>query len=1094
MHNRGRFSLTIAIILMVLGVASLTFGVLSAYDNVLSPAFRDVLGQIGIYVSIVPGRWALVEFGLLLILLSSIVFGFRLRKPRSMFLPFALFLIYGTAAILFRVWKGIPHPDMVMKYFDETKRYLLLVLLAIEIAITCVLFFLTSVLDEKWRIKDEHNKRRLESEGLYLGKDALDEEKAVVRQRKDNELEERRRKKNQREYDEEKEKAIRIEERREKRRKSKEERDYDRLKEKEELRKEALEEKERLKREKERNKALDKLDDEARNKKKRQEREERKRKREENRLRKEEKKNRKGDKNASEGKESEEPKFTHRRPDEPIEFPDFIESPHFRQFDGPSVKKEAKAASFQSESVMDRVNEEMKREEAIKESEKTTERPDIHQSKFKSGGMLEATIEMMNSIKDENLGEKPLNRETRTDFQSREIKKENHDGSSSFAPSGLSPDHPRYKLFQNLQNGVRVNEEVKEEEKKSPSFAPSSLSPEHPRYQMFKNIEKKDTRDSEFRVSHFPSKEFEPEVKEKSASKSEETSFIREEMREGSKSLSPFKSDSPEKKEEDKRDEGKMEQLRFQFQENSGPQESSEDNREYIREKREYDTSFENIVGISHLTSSALYGYSAIAERAKREYSYPPIDYLKEYPNANSDIDSDTIERGNIIVDTYAQQKTEVEIENIIKGPTVTMYELHIGEGTLINRITSRENELNYALGGKSVRILAPIRGKKAVGIEVPNDKSAVVGFKELVRDMRRDPKAMSYRIPMILGKTITGESVVIDVAKMPHMIIAGTTGSGKSVSINSFICTLIYHKSPKEVRLILVDPKVVELSVYNGIPHLLTPVITDQKKVVKALNYLVEEMERRYQMLNNYGVRNIDSYNEKVEKEHLQSEKMPYIVLIIDEMADLMAVAKNEVETQITRLAAKARAAGIHLVLATQRPTTEVITGTIKSNLPGRIAFAVANNLNSRVILDEGGAEALLGKGDMLLLDPSNAIAGLRRIQGAFLSEDEVDMITHYAKEHSGPLDQLEEEIFTVEEEKESDDDDVDWSFEDSDEASYEEAIKIVLESKKASASYLQRRMRIGYNKAARLIEMMEERGVVGPSNGGKPREILKM
>ena len=334
-------------------------------------------------------------------------------------------------------------------------------------------------------------------------------------------------------------------------------------------------------------------------------------------------------------------------------------------------------------------------------------------------------------------------------------------------------------------------------------------------------------------------------------------------------------------------------------------------------------------------------------------------------------------------------------------------------------------------------------------------------------------------------------EPVTIDVAKMPHMLIAGTTGSGKSVCINSFICTLIYTRSPQDVRLIMVDPKVVELTVYNDIPHLVTPVITEPKKVVKALGWLCDEMERRYQMISKFGVRNIEGLNAKIRNENIPAEKLPYIVLIMDEFADLMSTVGKDIETYVARLAAKARAAGIHLILATQRPSADVITGTIKNNFPARIAFAVSSGTNSRIILDEGGAENLLGRGDMLLMEPSSM--GFQRIQGAFLSDDEVYSIVGFAKKHGSP-DYLSEDIFEEPPEPSAEDDDDDpVSDADSDEVLYERAKQIVYERKCASASFLQRRMKIGYNRAARLIEMMEENGIIGPQNGSKPREILR-
>ena len=341
----------------------------------------------------------------------------------------------------------------------------------------------------------------------------------------------------------------------------------------------------------------------------------------------------------------------------------------------------------------------------------------------------------------------------------------------------------------------------------------------------------------------------------------------------------------------------------------------------------------------------------------------------------------------------------------------------------------------------------------------------------------------------MILGRDIQGQPKMLDVSKCPHLLIAGTTGSGKSVCINGLVASILYTKGPKDVRLIMVDPKVVELNVYNGIPHLLTPVITEPKRVLKMLSWLVDEMERRYQVFSQAGVRNIENFNSRIKEFGYATEKMPYIVLIMDEFADLMTVIGKDIEDYIRRLMAKARAAGIHVVMATQRPSAEVVTGTIKNNIPTRIAFAASSAVNSRIVLDEQGAENLLGKGDMLLSTQSSP--GLVRIQGAFLSEEEVDQIVAFVKTQGEP-DYLDEAIF--EDEPESDAGEI--SLEDLDNGDadlYEKAKQICFERKGASASYLQRRLSIGYNRAARLVEQMEEEGIVGPANGSKPREILR-
>ena len=397
----------------------------------------------------------------------------------------------------------------------------------------------------------------------------------------------------------------------------------------------------------------------------------------------------------------------------------------------------------------------------------------------------------------------------------------------------------------------------------------------------------------------------------------------------------------------------------------------------------------------------------------------------------------------------------------------------------------SSEKNIGLRIGGQKIRILAPVPGKSAVGIEVPNAKRATVGFKELLSPLKK----ANLNVPMILGRDIQGEPKVLDVSKCPHLLIAGTTGSGKSVCINGLIASILYTKSPKDVRLIMVDPKVVELNVYNGIPHLLTPVITEPKRVLKMLNWLVEEMDRRYNVFSQAGVRNIENFNSRIHEFGYATEKMPYIVLIMDEFADLMTVIGKDIEDYIRRIMAKARAAGIHVVMATQRPSSEVVTGTIKNNIPTRIAFAASSGMNSRIVLDEMGAENLLGKGDMLLSTQSSP--GLVRIQGAFLSEDEVDQIVRHVKKQGEP-DYLDESIF--EDEPEPDDSPIsEESLEGSDADLYERAKQICFERKGASASYLQRRLSIGYNRAARLVEQMEDEGIVGPANGSKPREILR-
>jgi S-DNA-T family DNA segregation ATPase FtsK/SpoIIIE len=385
-------------------------------------------------------------------------------------------------------------------------------------------------------------------------------------------------------------------------------------------------------------------------------------------------------------------------------------------------------------------------------------------------------------------------------------------------------------------------------------------------------------------------------------------------------------------------------------------------------------------------------------------------------------------------------------------------------------------------LAASRVRIVAPIPGKHAVGIEVPNKRRALVSFREMLQSDAFQEAEME--IPVILGKDITGETQIVNLTQTPHLLIAGATGSGKSVCVNSIICSILYTRSPNEVRMVLIDPKIVELKLYNDIPHLLTPVITEARRAFQALQYLLYEMERRYSLLDALGVRDIQSYNRKIKKKRLATQHLPYIVVVVDEFADLMATSGKELESTLARLAAMSRAVGIHLVLATQRPSIDVITGLIKANIPSRIAFMVAGKFDSRIIIDSVGAEKLLGQGDMLFTsawDPHPI-----RIQGAYLAEEEVEHVTDYVKTLGEP-DYIDEEIFF-------DDEDEEWSLEmgAAGDPLMNRAVEIVTSAGKASASYLQRRLKIGYNRAARIVEEMEQRGIVGPQNGSKPREIL--
>ncbi len=429
---------------------------------------------------------------------------------------------------------------------------------------------------------------------------------------------------------------------------------------------------------------------------------------------------------------------------------------------------------------------------------------------------------------------------------------------------------------------------------------------------------------------------------------------------------------------------------------------------------------------------------------------------------------------------TLEEFKISAEVTGIRKGPVIAMFEILPAPGVKISRIVNLADNIALRLAASRVRIVAPIPGKHAVGIEVPNKKRAIVSFKEMVT--LQDFQRSKMEIPIALGKDITGEAQIVDLTQTPHLLIAGATGSGKSVCVNSIICSILYKKSPAEVRFLLIDPKIVELKIYNDIPHLLTPVVTNPKKAFQALQYCLNEMEKRYSLLDSLGVRDIHSYNRKAAKEKVTISNMPYWVVLIDEFADLMSLTGKEMEATLARLAAMARAVGIHLVLATQRPSIDVITGLIKANIPSRIAFMVAGKFDSRIIIDSVGAEKLLGKGDMLFSAAWDPVPV--RIQGAFLSEDEVEAITSHARSLGEP-DYLDDEIFYDEEEE-------NYYGESSDDPLMDKALEIVLAAGKASASYLQRRLKIGYNRAARIVEEMEARGIVGPANGSKPREIL--
>jgi len=463
-----------------------------------------------------------------------------------------------------------------------------------------------------------------------------------------------------------------------------------------------------------------------------------------------------------------------------------------------------------------------------------------------------------------------------------------------------------------------------------------------------------------------------------------------------------------------------------------------------------------------------------------------PTTILTQYPDGEYWIvDDKTRKAAETLRETLREFGIEAEVTGIRKGPVITMFEILPAPGVRLSKIANLSDNIALRLAASSVRIVAPIPGKHAVGIEVPNDRRNIVSFRELVENEAF--RAAKLEIPVALGKDIAGEPQIIDLVQTPHLLIAGATGSGKSVCVNALILSILYRRAPSEVRLILIDPKIVELKLYNGVAHLLTPVITEPKKAFQALQYCICEMERRYSLLDHMGVRDIRSYNRKIVDKKMATERLPYIVVVIDEFADLMATTGKELESTLARLAAMSRAIGIHLVLATQRPSIDVITGLIKANIPSRIAFMVASKFDSRIIIDAVGAEKLLGKGDMLLSSAWDAFP--YRMQGAFVSEEEVERVADHVRALGEP-EYIDDEIFIDDEDEDSgpslfDDED--------DDPLFEKALEIVLQQGKASASYIQRKLKIGYNRSARLVELMEEKGIVGPAKGSKPRDVVR-
>jgi len=491
-----------------------------------------------------------------------------------------------------------------------------------------------------------------------------------------------------------------------------------------------------------------------------------------------------------------------------------------------------------------------------------------------------------------------------------------------------------------------------------------------------------------------------------------------------------------------------------------------------------------HVESTSPASEASLNPLKLFQKKNRKSYSVP-FDILTSYPDGEYWIVDDTTRRAAVALkETLNEFRIQADVTGIRKGPVITMFEILPAPGVKLSKIVGLQDNIALRLAASSVRIVAPIPGKHAVGIEVPNQVRSIVSFRELIEtDI---PSAKKMEIPVVLGKDITGEAQLLDLAATPHLLIAGSTGSGKSVCVNSIILSILYKRSPEDVRLILIDPKIVELKLYNDIAHLLSPVITEPKKAFQALQYCLCEMERRYALLDGMGVRDIKSYNRRIKERNIATEKIPYLVVIIDEFADLMATTGKELESTVARLCAMSRAVGIHLVLATQRPSIDVITGLIKANIPTRIAFMVASKMDSRIIIDQVGAEKLLGRGDMLYASATDPFPV--RIQGAFVSEEEVERVVAHVKTLGEP-EYIDEEIFI----EDDDEGGVDPSlFSDGADPLYDKALEIVLLAGKASASYIQRRLKIGYNRAARLVEDMEARGIVGPANGSKPREVV--
>ncbi|MEN3250785.1 DNA translocase FtsK [Fructilactobacillus sanfranciscensis] len=531
---------------------------------------------------------------------------------------------------------------------------------------------------------------------------------------------------------------------------------------------------------------------------------------------------------------------------------------------------------------------------------------------------------------------------------------------------------------------------------------------------------------------------------------------------------------------------GKTIQPTFNDEKDSEKIQSDEENRSEIKPHPNKVEKSKPSINMASENQTNTKGFQRQIQASDGDYELPSTDLLAQIPQTDQTKEIKEIDKNmEILQKTLKSFGVDAEVKNVSLGPSVTEYELHPAIGVKVSKIVNLSDDLALALAAKDIRIEAPIPGKSLIGIEVPNREISMVSFRDTFES--QDKKGMEKVLSVPLGKDVNGNVISCDITKMPHLLIAGSTGSGKSVAINGILTSILLKATPNQVKLMLIDPKKVELGVYNGIPHLLSPVVSEPKKAARALNKVVEEMEKRYELFAKTGQRKIDTYNEFVKEENAKNgtdiPTLPYIVVVVDELADLMMTVSNEVETAIIRLAQMGRAAGVHMILATQRPSVDVITGLIKANVPSRIAFAVSSGTDSRTILDSNGAEKLLGRGDMLFepIDQNKPT----RIQGSFISDQDVENVVDFVKSEGEP-DYDDNMVVTDAEMKQEEND------EEKDEL-FDEALDFVIDEHKASTSMLQRRFRIGYNRAARIIDDMYNRGYIGEQRGSTPRPVYK-